>query len=207
MPEDTSSQQPLSRARTAVVFNDMINHNLRTGNTRHDDLIDASGIIPASQQVIQAARAARLPIVWIRVERRADRTDVADPLTDVFLANGGQPRPPVVRGSHGAANVEELPVHEEDQVILKPRIDPFIGTDLDLRLRSLGIDTILLGGYATNFGVEALARTAHGLNYNVVLLRDCCYNVDQDAHEFSLRTIMPTVARVMTSDQALALLT
>lgn len=207
MPKETPPRQPaIPHASTAVVFNDMINHNLRTGKAPHDALIDASGIIPASQTLVAGARAEGLPIVWIRVERRADRTDVADPLTDVLLANGGQPRPPVVRGSHGAANIDELPVKEEDQVILKPRIDPFIGTDLDLRLRSLGIDTILLGGYATNFGVEAIARTAHGLNYNVVVLSDCCFNVDQEAHAFSLRTIMPTVARVLTSEQALDLL-
>ena len=144
--------------------------------------------------------------MWIRVERRADRTDVADTLTDAYIANGCRPRPPVVRGSYVAANIDELPIRDEDHVILKPRIDPFIGTDLDLRLRSLGINTILLGGYATNFGVEAIARTAQGLNYNVVLLSDCCYNVDREAHEFSLRKIMPTVARVMPSDHAIDLL-
>ena len=201
-----SERFPIPKASTAVVLNDMINGNLSTGRTEHDAAIKASGIIPNSARMVAAARERGIPIVWIRVERRADRTDVADVLTDVYIANGCKPRPPVVAGSREAANVDELPVQDQDQVILKPRIDPFIGTDLDLRLRSIGIDTILLGGYATNFGVEAIARTAHGLNYNVVAVKDCCYNVNEAAHNFSIQSIMPTVARVMTVDKAIALI-
>ena len=204
---DTSSQKPpIPRGRTAVVMNDMINGNLCTGSQPHDTQIKASGIIAASQRLVEGARSEGLPIVWIRVERRADRTDVFDALTDAYIATGNQPKPPVVHGSYQAENIKELPVQAEDHIILKPRVDPFIGTDLDLRLRSMGIDTILLGGYATNFGVEAIARTAHGLNYNVVVMSDCCYNVDEDAHAFSLTTIMPTISRVMACHEALELL-
>jgi nicotinamidase-related amidase len=204
---DLATQLPgIPRASTAVVFNDMINSNLRTGDAGHDRAIEESGIIPASVALVAAARAAGMPIVWIRVERRADRTDVFDTLTDDFIAAGMVPKPPVTRGTHKAANIDELPVHDEDQVILKPRFDPFIGTDLDLRLRTNGIDTILLGGYSTNIGVESCARTAKDRNYNVVLLSDCCYNVDVASHEWTLAKIMPTFARVMTSREALDLL-
>lgn len=202
-----ATQAPgIPRASTAVVFNDMINSNLRTGNTEHDRAIEESGIIPASVALVAAAREAGLPIVWIRVERRADRSDVFDTLTDDFIAAGMVPKPPVTRGDHRAANVDELPVRDEDQVILKPRFDPFIGTDLDLRLRTNGIDTILLGGYSTNIGVESCARTAKDRNYNVVLLSDCSFNVDVALHEWTLSNIMPTFARVMTSREALGLI-
>jgi nicotinamidase-related amidase len=197
---------PIRSESAAVVLNDMFNANLRTGREDHDAAIESSGIIQASQNMVRHAREQGIPVVWIRVERRKDRTDVVDALTDVYIANGCQPKPPLVQGDKQGENVDELPVLEADHVILKPRTDPFIGTDLDLRLRSLGVDTILVGGYATNFGVEAIARTAHGLNYNVVLLSDCCYNVDKAAHDFSLKNIMPTVARVMSSNQAIDLI-
>lgn len=140
------------------------------------------------------------------MERRADRADVVDVLTDVFLASGRKITPPIVRGSDRAANVDELPVQPEDQVILKPRLNPFIGTDLDLLLRARRIDTILLGGYSTNVGVESCARTAKDLGYNVVLLSDCCWNIDVELHEWSITKIMPMFARVMASEQALRLL-
>lgn len=199
-------QPPIPRATTAVVFNDMINHNLRTGNAERDRIVAESGIIEASASLVAAAREQGIPIFWIRVERRADRKDVFDALTDDFLARNMTPPAPVTAGTHGAANIDELPVREEDQVILKPRFDPFIGTDLDLRLRSNGIDTILLGGMATNIGVESCARTAKDRNYHVVVMRDCCFNVDVEDHEWTLKRIMPTFARVMTSQEALGLL-
>ena len=77
---------------------------------------------------------------------------------------------------------------------------------IDYQLRARKIDTILLGGYATNFGVENCARTARDLGYNVVLLSDCCFNVDRELHEWSLTRIMPFFTRVMTSEQAAGLL-
>ena len=90
--------------------------------------------------------------------------------------------------------------------VYKVRYDAFIGTNLDLLLRGNGIDTILLGGVATNFGVESTARTARDHGYNVVVLTDCSLNVNLEAHEFTLKHVLPRFARIMSSEQALALL-
>lgn len=207
MPTESGAQPSIPLASTAMVFNDMINANLRSGDAARDRTIEESGIIAASARLVAELREKGVPIVWIRVERRADRRDVVDTLTDQFLAASRVPKLPITASTSRAANVDELPVLEVDQVVLKPRFDPFIGTDLDLRLRGLGIDTILLGGYATNIGVESCARTAHDLGYNVVVLADCCFNVDRASHEWSLTTIMPNFARVMPSTTVLDFLT
>ena len=201
-----SEQPTIPQASTALVLNDMINANFRTQSPSHNKLIEESGIIPNSVKLVKALRERRVPIFWIRVERRADYADAIFPLTDSFLAGGRKRSPAVVRGSFEAANVDELPVQPEDQVILKPRINPFIGTDLDLQLRARRINTILFGGYSTNMGVESGVRTARDLGYDVVVLRDCCYNVDRELHEWSLTKIMPTYARVLASEQVLNLL-
>lgn len=199
-------QPKIARATTAVVFNDMINSNLRSADEARNAVIAESGLIPKSAKLVAAARAQGLPIVWIRVERRPDRADVVDALTDAFIAGGMRPAPPVVAGTVAAANVDELPVQPEDLIVLKPRFDPFIGTNLDLLLRKRGIQTILLGGYSTNMGVESTARTARDIGYNVVILSDCCFNAEVELHEWTLKHILPRFARVMTADQALGLL-
>ena len=201
-----TEQPSIPQASTALILNDMINANLRTKNPDHNKLIEESGIIQHSARLVGALRERNVPIIWIRVERRADQADVVFPLTDAFLA-GGRKRPPAtVHGSYEAANVDELPVQPHDQVVLKPRFNPFIGTDLDLQLRARKITTILFGGYSTNVGVESGVRTARDLGYDVVVLSDCCYNVNRELHEWSLSKIMPIFARVLTSDQALKLL-
>ena len=201
-----TEQPTIPVSSTGLVLNDMINANLRGKDPQKNQLIESSGLIQNTARCVAQIRQHGIPVFWIRIERRADQADTIAPLTDAFLAAGKKTSPPIVRGTFEAANVDELPVLPEDQVILKPRFDPFRATDLDYQLRVRKIDTILLGGYATNFGVESCARTARDLGYNVVLLSDCCFNVDRELNEWSLTKIMPFFARVMTSEQAAGLL-
>lgn len=187
----------------AVVLNDMIRGNLdRPDDEGHNAQILRSGIVAAAVTLVAAAREARVPIIWIRVERRSDRADVVNTATDRPM--GWHLPTAVTRDSWMAEQVAELPIAPDDQVVLKPRLDPFQGTDLDLRLRALRVSTVLLGGYSTNMGVESCARTAHDLGYNVVVVEDCCYNASVELHTFSVREILPFFAKVVRLDVAIA---
>ncbi len=202
MPE----QPKIRQATTAVVFNDMINHNLVTANEQHQKIIDDSKIVENSAKLVAAARERGMRIIWVLIERRADSADNAFPITDVLIADGLKIPHPVTAGSFDAQPPKELESKPEDLKVFKVRYDAFIGTNLDLLLRGNGIDTILLGGVATNFGVESTARTARDHGYNVVVLRNCSLNVNLEAHEFALTQTLPRFARIMTSEQALGLL-
>lgn len=197
------NESKIPRTSVAIVMNDMINGTLRTGDSTRDEAIAASEIIQNTASVTAALRAIHIPVMWIRIERRADRADVVNNIVDRYPR--GYRLPPWTAGSVEAQNVAELPVVDGDQVILKPRMDPFVATDLDLQLRARGIKTIVLGGYSTNGGVESCARTAYCLGYDVVVLSDCCFNVETDLHEYSLTRILPWYARVRTSSQVLEL--
>ena len=195
----------ISPASTVLVLNDMINFTLRL-NPERTRMIDESGVIPNTARCIASLRRVSIPIFWVRVDRRADRADAVETLTDSLIAAGMEAPPPVVGGTPEAAIVDELTVEPDVLVIIQPRYDPFYGTPLDYLLRARRIDTILLGGISTNVGVESCARSARDRGYNVVVLRDCCVGTEADLHEWSLARIMPRFARVMTSEQALSLL-
>lgn len=77
----------------------------------------------------------------------------------------------------------------------------FFGTELDLQLRRRGCDTVVICGVATNLGVEATARTAFDLNYNVVLAADVCGSVAPGLHEFAVEKILPFIARVRATSE------
>ena len=51
--------------------------------------------------------------------------------------------------------------------------------------------------------IDGGARTGRDYGYNVVVLSDCCYNVEEDIHEIALKRIMPRMARVMTAAEAI----
>jgi nicotinamidase-related amidase len=74
---------------------------------------------------------------------------------------------------HGREIVAELKPQPQDIAFQKRRPDGFIGTDFDLMLRSKGVETILIGGVATEGGVEGTTRTARNLGYDVVILKNC----------------------------------
>lgn len=199
-------QPPISRATSAMVFNDMVNSNIRGKDSERTRLVESSGVVDACVRWVAELRTLGIPIFWVRVERRADGKDRASVLTDEFIAAGCTYPRPHVRGSFEAQNIAELPVQPEDHEILKPRFSPFAGTDLDIQLRARRIDTILLGGISTYSGVEGCARDAWDLDYNVVVLRDLCWGPDPQQHEGALAKRLPRVARVMTTEQARGLL-
>lgn len=193
----------MTRDRCAVVLNDMIRGNLlRIDDEAHNRAIARCRIVPNAVRLVAAARAAGVPVIWIRVERRADRADIVDTVTDRPV--GWHLPIAVTRDSWMAEQVPELEVVPGDHVVLKPRLDPFLGTDLDLRLRALGVGTIILGGYSTNMGVESCARTAHDLGYHLKIVRECCYNVNERQHNFAIEEIFPVLGRVLTLDSVIS---
>jgi ureidoacrylate peracid hydrolase len=89
----------------------------------------------------------------------------------------GQTLPPVKAGliddgARSAALHSDLRVADTDVVIKKPLFGAFTMTDLDLILRRRGIDTVVIGGIATNVCCETTAREAMQHDYQVVFLSD-----------------------------------
>ncbi len=83
-----------------------------------------------------------------------------------------------------------------DIIITKRQWSAFYGTELDLQLRRRGIDTIILAGVMTNFGVESTARDAWQHNYAPIVAEDACSSLSSDMHRFSIENILPRIARV-----------
>lgn len=90
--------------------------------------------------------------------------------------------------------------------ITKRQWGAFYGTELDLQLRRRGITTIVLGGIATNFGVETTAREAWQHGYAVVLVEDACTSVNADAHRMAIEKVLPRIARVRKTADVVAAL-
>jgi ureidoacrylate peracid hydrolase len=92
-------------------------------------------------------RAAGSTIIWTRHVVRPDHSDVG------LL---GQTMPPVaqgviVEGTKSAALHSSVAVQATDIVLAKPQFGAFHATELETILRARGIDTVVIGGIATNF--------------------------------------------------------
>ena len=83
-----------------------------------------------------------------------------------------------------------------DLRVTKYQWGAFYGTDLDVQLRRRGIRAIVLGGIATNFGVESTAEQAWERGYDVVVAEDATASASVEMHAFSIGTMLPRVSRV-----------
>ena len=106
-------------------------------------------------------------------------------------------------GSPEAALMPELDVREQDYRISSKRtFDSFHGTQLEILLRSLDIDTLLLGGCNTNTCVLATAFGAYVRGFRVVVISDCVASAyGDDLHRFALANIQRRLGWVLTLDE------
>jgi nicotinamidase-related amidase len=88
-----------------------------------------------------------------------------------------------------------------DILVTKRQWGAFHGTELDLQLRRRGIQTIVLGGVATNMGVESTARQAWEHGYAVVLAEDAATTFSAEMHAFAFEHIFPRLSRVTKADE------
>ena len=100
----------------------------------------------------------------------------------------------------------EIAALNPDVIITKRQWGAFYGTGLDMQLRRRGIDTIILGGIATNIGVESTARDAWEHNYALIIPEDACTGMDDAMHRFAMEKIFPRLARVRSTQQIIAAL-
>ena len=87
-----------------------------------------------------------------------------------------------------------------DLLITKSTWGAFFMTDLDSELKKSGVSTIVLGGVATHIGVEATARQAWELGYELVIASDVTTSLAVEPHEGTMRHIFPRIGRVADAD-------
>jgi nicotinamidase-related amidase len=102
-------------------------------------------------------------------------------------------------GSADAAIHPAAAAREGEQIVVKHRISPFVGTDLETLLRAKGVDTLVLAGVHTSGVVLSTVRHAGDLDYRLVVIRDCCADPDAEAHATLLDRVIAKQAAVVTT--------
>jgi len=139
---------------SALVIQDLQNDVIIEGGAFADSGAPAhatsQNVVENVKGLAQAARKAGVPVihVWYIVERGAPGLKQNAPLFQgVREANA------LVRGTWGAAPVDGLEPHEGDHVVEKMRMNGFYETRLDILLRGLGVDTVIITGAWTNMSI------------------------------------------------------
>jgi nicotinamidase-related amidase len=180
----------LSAATTALVLIDLQKGIVGLPTKPHA----GEAVLAKGQELARRFRAAKAPVVLVNVSFSLDFADALKSPVD---------RPPQMPAGGFAKDWTELAdglAEPSDLRITKHQWGAFYGTDLDLQLRRRGVATVVIGGIATNFGVESTARAAHEHGYAVVLAEDATAGLAAEMHAFAFEHIFPMLGRVTKAD-------
>jgi maleamate amidohydrolase len=163
-------------------------------------------VLDAWVTLIGACRARAMPIIYTTPVSRADGADVVLLPTDLSVETGVPSLTNCIEGTPEAGFPEEIAPRPEDYIYLKRRPSAFYGTGVAELLRLLHRTALVIGGGATNRGVETSVREAFSMDLDTVVVRECCWGGDAAAHAYSLDKSLKMYARVRTLAQALAML-
>ncbi len=157
----------------------------------------SANVLKPFQTAIDAARGVNMPIVYVRVAFRAGYPEVS-PNNRSFSAiagHGGFTELDDATSIHPAVAPEP-----GDITVVKRRVSAFSGSDLDVVLRALQVDTLVLTGIATSGVVLSTLRQAADLDYHLKVLSDACLDGDSEVHAVLTQKVFPRQAEVLTSD-------
>ena len=148
-------------------------------------------LIPRIARMVAGARGAGVQVIFIQMTTLPGRRIESPAQIRVNLrlhlaSNDGEPLSYAADGSAGQEILPELAPAEGDLVVKKYRSSGFWGTNLDMLLRSNGIQSIVVTGCTTEGCVESTARDALFNDYYVVIVEDCVASDDPAQHEASL---------------------
>ncbi|MGJ9424215.1 isochorismatase family cysteine hydrolase [Nesterenkonia halotolerans] len=191
-------------AGTAVLVVDMQNDTVHAsgayasfGAAEH---AASQNVIPNIRSIIDAARAARVPVFHSRI--------VVHPLPGVGGTNA-----PVFQmlapdtfkvGSWGADIVEELRPSGDEIVLDRTRMSVFNGTELDSMLRNLGVGSLIVVGAWTNMAVEHTVRDAADHGYEVTIVSDATSSLSADWQRGSLEYALTNIATITNTETVAA---
>ncbi|MFS0694266.1 isochorismatase family cysteine hydrolase [Streptomyces nitrosporeus] len=157
------------------------------------------GVLGRAATAIDRARRDGVPVVYVVVGFSPGYADW--PASSELFASAREDDR-VVLGTWGTQVHDELKPADGEPVIEKRRVSPFFGTHLDLLLRNLGVNTLLLTGVTTDLVILSTAREGHDRDYHVEVLADAAAADSREAHETALKVIART-ARITSVDEAL----
>jgi nicotinamidase-related amidase len=171
---------------TLDMENDLVHEDGPNGKAPYGEQARARRIVENTRRALDKARAAGLRVGFVRIGFSPDYREcpAGSPIFSNARKNG------IFKlGEWGTLVHPDLGQQPTDFDIVKHRVSPFHGTNLDLILRTHGVRRIYCSGISTNAVVQAAVREGHDRDYEMVLLEDCCCALSAEEHESAVKLL------------------
>lgn len=170
----------------------------------------AQRVVAANKRLFDWARTQEIPVIHLITQYRDAQEIRLNAFWRTRAEDPNNPRKNVMRhniiGMPGGQVMPGLQ-HERDWVVdTKKRYNCFVATDLELLLRSHGINTLIVTGVNTNSCILSTVAAACSMDYAVIVPSDCVDTMDKpELHDAALLCIRTAFGFVMSSQEVMAL--
>ncbi|MFZ0944616.1 MAG: isochorismatase family cysteine hydrolase [Syntrophobacteraceae bacterium] len=162
---------------------------------------DQDDLLGRASQVLQASRDAEIMVIYVTVGFRPNYPEIG-PRNTMFTGVKQSGR--FVMNQPGAEIHPVVAPEDGEVIVVKHRVGAFAGTDLDMILRSSGIDTLVLFGISTSGVVLSTLRYAADSDYRCIVIKDCCGDRDLEVHNCLTEKVFPRQAIIVTVEEFLS---
>ena len=148
--------------------------------------------------VLEAARAAEIPVIHVVVGFRAGHPEVSARNKMLRLIDARAGGIGFTADDPGAEIHPDVRPQPADLVVSRSRLGGFAGSDLHVLLRAREIEELVLTGIATSGAVLSTLRQAADLDYRLTVLSDGCLDADPEVHRVLTEKVFPVQADVVT---------
>lgn len=165
------------------------------------NIVPYQDVIPRIQQLIKSCRLAKIPIFYTQAIREPSGIDLLTQ-THKILPRSREERIKkktiCVRGTWDAKIVDDIkPDDKNDHIIIKRRDSAFHNTEIEVWLRSIGVDTLVFCGIDTSICVETSLRDAFNIGYDVILISDATASSNKKHYESTIEHVKDYYGLVM----------
>ena len=199
------SHDTIDAARTALIVVDMQNYFVAEGFPL--EVPAARGIVPNINRLARALRSAGGTVAWVQTTATGALDSWGNHHKHMLTPERAKTRlAHLDEKAEGFALYSKLEALPADLRVKKVKFSAFISSssDIDAKLRSRGIESLLIAGTLTNVCCESTARDAMMLDYRVVMVSDCNATLTDETHAASLNNFVVYFGDVMTADDAIA---
>lgn len=160
----------------------------------------AATAIPNAGKVAETARKAGLLLLHVGIgfEPGYPEISIDSPRFAKLKELGG-----FIKGSP-SARTHKAVFEPGDIVLYKNRVSAFSGSPLETVLRAQGIKTLVLMGIATSGIVLSTIRQASDLDYQCIVIKDACFDSDEEVHRVLMEKVFARQAAVVTTQEFIA---
>jgi len=156
--------------------------------------------VPHIKAILERARRRRMPVIHVLHAMTPGGRDACTnaPLFRNLVKSGNN-----AAGSWGAQPYAGLKPKTGDYMVYKQRVSGFQGTDLEIKLKGLGVSRLIVTGAWTNFAVEGTCREGVDLGYEVALVEDATCTVNDEWQKVSVGYALTMLSEVVSTADVL----